>query len=281
MHEFEATLPDWRLQTESALFNRGSDNIGGAEFTVLTRPGIDFVVKIPKHPVLMSGYRLANDEAQEFAIPFIEARDLKLNLDKQKTEVPEAIIQLKAAPFDKAIYDAAQERNPRSLYRLLSQQASIDMALYRKGVFLSDPKFSNFGIDKKGAVKCVDFGGTWKMPENDIDFTFLLHGRGSTHYQNFLILKGFIDRSQKLRAEKPSQAYARTIGMQAKLIHEAPTSQVFIENTEITWDPNLALQLTRIGLDEFVKIYGEPPFSVNADFVRRMPEYLGVIKEDS
>lgn len=280
MREFEQKIPGWRQQTEYAFFRTERGDIGGGtEFTVFTSPGIDFVVKVPKNPKWMEGYRLVEEKAPELAIPFVIARKLKLNVDRIRRTVPESVVQLKVPDFARAIYDAGQENDPNHLNRLILSFTEADKNLFEKGVFIPDPKFDNFGEDREGKVKCLDFSAAEPLAVNDLAYSFVMHGRASAHYSNYMVLKTFCDPEQKHAIKKPSQVYAEASGIPAHLHPKAQTDIELIRATETGWDPDLALYFAEIGDEEFRRTYGEPPFKINVEFIRRLPYYVDLMNK--
>lgn len=188
MHEFEQNFPDWRKQIESAVFydNRRDEISHGTQHTVYTNKWLDLVVKIPTDPRWQQGYNLIEDVAPDLAIPFIVVQGLKLNVNRRISVIPEAILQTKVARLDSAII--TNTKNQTQAKRLIEQQIEADRELLRRGIFVPDPNFANYGIEKSGEVKRFDFGDARFYFSGEMEYGGLARARAGSHYVNFYSL---------------------------------------------------------------------------------------------
>lgn len=267
MREIEAIIPDWKQQIESARFydSRKDDIRTGTQFTVYTTPGIDLVLKVPKDPVWMQGYWLIEELAPEFAIPFARLQgSIKLSINQRIITVPEAVVQLKVPDLLTVIGALARTKKPidMDIDKLIRQQAETARRLFQKGIFVQDPTYTNYGIDRDGAVRRFDFGDARISLTGEEEYTRLTRSRAASHYFNVLFLETFEFR-------KLAKWYADFVGLPPTHPRAHTLNQIASSLELPTWDPEVADFFGRIGHEEFQRFAPNgAPFTLNEKFLR-------------
>ncbi len=274
MAEFEDNFPDWRKQVESTTFySGGTGDIGGGQFTVLTRPGIDYVVKIPKKdPRWLEGYTLVEGQAPELAIPFLRVQDLALNIDRIKKRIPEVIVQQKVPVVHESLEDSFRKGDVDQILHLIHGTAQSDIELFKKGVFIPDPDFGNYGIDRDGTVKCLDLGSARNDVGGDETYSGLCFVRARSHYRSFFELK-YLEQTFKLSDLSFSTIYAQEVGITPR----DTNLENLLDPRTPSFNSALAISTARIGHDEFVQRAPKgAPYELNEEVIRHLPAYFGL-----
>lgn len=265
MREFEQSFPDWRQQVESARFydTRKGDVTSGTQHAVYTTRGIDFVIKVPTDPIWQQGYWLVEELAPEMAVPFIRVEGLKITVNHHQAAIPEAIVQTKARLLDTAI--ATKGANPEEL---IQEQIEADKKLTQKGIFVPDPNFGNYGIEKSGEVKRFDFGDARISFTGAREYSGLARARAGSHYVNLLFL-------QALGLNKLREQYAEAFSLPPVPIEISTFEKLEKSQSKASWNPDVAVFLGRIGHQEFQQYAPNgAPFELNENALRGLASLL-------
>lgn len=281
MREFEQRFPEWRQQIEAAQIypERNGEVVAGTQFDVYMPRGIDFVIKIPKDPVWIQGYWLVEELAFETAIPFARVSNMRLSIDRQKKIFPEAIVQLKVPEVLTELGNAFTQHDIEKIESLAVGTAENDKVLFKKGIYVPDPTFVNFGIDKNGQVKSLDSGSARINFTGDQEYSGLAFQRARSHYANFLMLR-FLEGELRMAQNSASisEQYATLVGIQHHKYDNTENFDQFIlktEPTSIHYDSETSLLFARLGHEEFVRrAPNGAPFELNENFIRNLPESL-------
>lgn len=278
MREFEQNFPDWQEQVESCIFYP-RDTKEGAQFYVYTRPGIDFVVKVPKNPIWMQGYLLTEELAPEYAIPFVRVENIRLNINRVKSRVPEAVVQVKADDLLEKIGEAFQARNAQQLESLVRTHIKEDLGFFKKGLFVPDPTYNNYGINKQGKVKRFDFGDARISFTGDEEYSGLALARASSHYSIFFLLRSLGKKCGVLMQNEQefSEFYAEQIALPPPHPRASTLDELIMQQEGQIWNSDVSMFLARVGHEEFVRhAPNGAPFKLNEDFIRNLPGSLNL-----
>lgn len=271
MKEFEQGIPDWKKQLDGARFydkRKGDINDIGHQFTVFTRPGMDFVVKVPLNPLWMRGYKIVEENAPELAIPFQIAENIALNVNYNRTIIPEAILQEKVIDSQTALVTATDSDTFMPLITGISQ---ADRALFSRGIFVPDPTPANFGAAKDGSIKIIDLGsarqsfGNNGVPE-DMEYTNLARCRAAIHISFYLLLR---DSFIYDPGETPLHLiYAQELGL-SEPDSRLANYKTLMDYYNYVYDPEIDRYLTQYGHEEFQKFApGGAPFELNEEYLK-------------
>lgn len=278
MREFEQNFPDWQEQVESSIFYP-RDTKEGAQFHVYTRPGIDFVVKVPKNPVWMQGYLLTEELAPEYAIPFVRAENIRLNINRVKSRVPEAVVQVKADDLLEKIGEAFQTRNAQQLEAFVRAHIKEDLGFFKKGLFVPDPTYNNYGIDKQGKVKRFDFGDARISFTGDEEYSGLARARAASHYSMFFLLQSLGKKCDVVmqNGQEFSEFYAEQTNLPSPHPRASTLNELIMQQEGKVWNPEVSMFLARVGHEEFMRnAPNGAPFELNENFIRNLPESLSL-----
>lgn len=280
MLEFEQDFPDWRIQVESAIYypgRKGDVNTSGKQFEVYTTPGIDFVVKVPRLPRWLDGYSLVEDNSPECAIPFVRARNLRLNIDRIKSTVPEAIVQKKVVDLIAEVGNIYKTRDFKQYQRLVSGLMEADRKMFEAGLFVPDPVLMNFGLNGDSEVRTLDFGSARQSLRDDEEYSNLARARGHAHYGTFFalqIMEGHLD-FVSTEPELPSNVYFEFMQLPPAHPRGSNVDGIIQGQDGNEWNSDLSMFLAEIGHQEFID--HSPigaPFGLNEEFIRGLPKSL-------
>ena len=276
MREFEQKIPDWRQQVESSIFYE-RDVLEGTQFKVYTRPGIDFVVKIPKDSAWMQGYWLTEELAPEYAIPFIRVENLRLNINRVKTNMPESVVQIKAEDLLDKIAQSFQTKNVTQLDMLVRAHIDADFGFFKKGLFVPDPTYNNYGIDKEGKVKRLDFGDTRISFADDEEYSGLARARAASHYSMFFLLSSLGKRYNITmeNGQEFSDVYQQEHNLPDPPARIDSVNSLIINQSGSAWSPEVTMFLANVGHEEFTRLApNRAPFDLNEAFLKNLPSSL-------
>jgi len=248
MAEIPVQLSEWALQLDvTPFYQRKGDVFEGAQFEVYTKPDLPFVIKIPKDPMWMNGYRLVQEKAPDLVVPFSIEKNIRLNINRLKTLVPEAIIQEKVVTVTNALAVARDNEDWESYEELARQMGKTDHLLFKKGIYGPDPNSDNMGLTKDGLVKYIDAGSLRESSPYPLNYSVVAHSRAFTHLDTVLFLNES-GKGNKGHGEEFGGIYAKELGIQLpNFPHVEKLSDLRIRR----FHPDTALLLMCMGDDEF------------------------------
>lgn len=262
-----ALIIDSITQVESSIFYpRRGDVIFGSQFTVLTTPNLDLVVKIPTANIFVDGYKIAMEKCPQQATPFAIHENARLNIDRIKNQIPLVIVQKKITDLSVELDRLVAEKDFGQIAQLVEAFTQVDLNMLSRGVAITDPKFENFGFDENGNITCSDLGTATSLEEVSSKeiYARCAFGRGATHMFNYLFLKetekkAGIDRNNHVSA---ADSYATAHNL--PLPHQnATTFNKLVNRVIANEDPTLTLYLAQIGHKEIEAMTAGAPFPLD------------------
>ena len=245
---------DWTSVNQRSFYTqRGDVSSETNEATIYTRKELPFVIKTFVDPEEVSVnmailYRLDGLVPRTIALQGITIR-----IDNRSVTIGPCLIQEKISVLD-SIRQGEFNATPERLTKILEEKAELDREIFRRDIFLNDPKFMNYGLDNDGKVKVLDVGSATDNPFDD-DFLqrFLIRGVG--HYFNYLSLQvAHTGRSGQVTQAgiDLSKKYESTVGLtfdQTIGANQFLTQGIYLYNVARYYAPSLV----RIAVEDVEK----------------------------
>lgn len=220
MSEGLRTLPEeytgWgaRVQRGSFLTNRGDVVTTGTEAIIYRRSQLDVVLKEIREDKTSKGYEIAAELIPDLVAPFEFVEGLSIQVDFGPHIIQRGIAQAKVSPLDMEFLECLNEKDVPRLAGIVQDFATVNREIFKRGVFIPDPAYANYGRDKKGQVVLSDAGGIITGFEDIAKFMVYANGRGKVHYSHYLTLKKAGLSFKKLFQDQPLESlYANLTGL--------------------------------------------------------------------
>lgn len=236
---------------------RGDVSSETNEATLYRRGDIPFVIKTYDNPdepvstVLTAG-------TLEGLVPRTRlVEGLAVKVDNRRTVLETCIVQDQLKPLD-FMFTGEFKDNPERLEEIIRQKAESDRGIFRRGIYLNDPKFLNYGLDENGNVKLLDLGSATHDPFEDDGYLHRMLVRGGGHYFNHSVLQNFETLHTKrlmpptVRGIELANFYAQTTGL---TFDEAVNSNYYLANGQYMEKiaPVYGKYFVRVALEEIEK----------------------------
>ena len=210
-----------RVNKGSFLVRRGDVVQTGTEAIIYKRPKLDIVIKEFRDGQDPQGYETAAILLPDIVAPFEFIKDFPIKVDFSRHVIPSGMAQAKVLPLDIEFIKYLQERNVPKLAEIVGKFAAVDRTIFKRGVFIPDPGYANYGFDKLGNVVLADAGGIITAFSDIGKYMVYANGRGKVHYSHYLALK----------------AAGQSIRLQ---FGEQPLEVLYTNSTDLNFNPNLS-----------------------------------------
>ena len=206
---------DWAAVNQYSYYTkRGDVSTETNEATVYTRRQLPFVIKTFVNPEDASKNAVTASLLEGLVPATIVARGVTVKVDNRPVTLQSCLIQERISALD-SIMQGEFNKTPTRLVEVIEEKASLDREILRRGIFLNDPKFMNYGLDNEGHLKVLDVGSATDNPFDDAYMhRFLVRGTG--HYFNYLALQVVYTGAlafPTLKGRELAAKYASAVGL--------------------------------------------------------------------
>ncbi|OGH53996.1 MAG: hypothetical protein A3G15_01345 [Candidatus Levybacteria bacterium RIFCSPLOWO2_12_FULL_40_10] len=144
--------------------------------------------------------------------------------------------------------------------------------MFGEGVFVSDPGFSNQGLDKDGSVKFTDVGSARTKFPNNMDYSNVALCRALTHYTAYYMIRSICWGMKTSSGISFNDLYAKVVGFEPRTIPSASSTREILRNR---FAPQVSLALAKAGDEEFKRFASNgAPFDLYTEFLQNLPKSL-------
>lgn len=251
---------DWASVNQHSYYTQRGDVLSETnEATVFTRRQLPFVIKTFTDPEDVDRNVATISQLVGLVPATIAANGITVKIDNKPVTLETCLIQEKISVLDSIIHGEFNA-TPERLAEVIKEKAELDREIFRRGIFLNDPKFMNYGLDIEGHVKVLDVGSATNNPFDDGHHNrFLIRGAG--HYFNYFVLQTVYTGWGALTTPKGKELaskYARAVGLtfdEEIRAHDFLTHEPYLFALAIDYGP----LLIRLALEE---VEGQSPFNI-------------------